>query len=134
METIGNINKDITTDPNHIRVNHKGVFLGVGVSEALGLSDGQYIEFARDRSRYLYLKKGNPNYGYRLKKVGKRLYTNNAHLAREIAAMVYKTMRNDFEPFVLLTTQPEPDAEGNISVEVFTSKIFRTRMYYEKTK
>lgn len=137
MECLGNINKDITTDPNHIRVNYKGVFLGTGVIKALGIAEGDYIEFMTDKSGYLWLRKGNPNYGYRLKAVNKRLYTNNKHLAYEIALTAFARPDDLYEgkmfsPFVLLTTEPTRDPDGVMGVEVFTSRIFRTRKYYDK--
>ena len=134
MTTVGNINKDITSDPNHIRVNYKSVFLGKGVVKELGLSDGDYVEFTTDRHGYLWLKKSSANYGYRLIAIDKQLYIGSVHLARELAAMVYKTPAKAFEPFVLLTTTLTTDLEQNQCVEVFTSRIFRTRSYYDKKK
>lgn len=139
MEVLGNIHKDITTDPNHIRVNHKGVFLGTGVIKTLDIREGEYIEFATDRHGYLWLRKSNPNYGHRLKSVNKRLYTNSKHLAYEIALMAFAYPDDLYEgriftPFVLLTTELKRDSDGVIGVEVFTSRIFRTRKYYDKMK
>ena len=93
MEFLGNANKDITTDPRHIRVNYKGVFI---------------------------------------KKVNQHLYVNNVSLARDIARVAYGSYQKEFEPFILLTTDLSTDTDGNKCVEVFTSRIFRTRMYYDK--
>ena len=139
METVGNINKDITMDPNHIRVNYKGVFLGKGVIETLGLKAGDYIEFVRDRHDCLWLRQGNPNYGFLLKALNRRLYTNNRHLAYEIASRAFGYQDDSYEgrtftPFVLLTTELKRNPDGVLGVEVFTSRIFRTRMYYDKKK
>lgn len=137
MTTVGNINKDITSDPNHVRVNYKSVFLGKGVVKELGLSEGDYVEFITDRNDYLWLKKSSPNYGHRLIAIGRQLYIGSVHLARELANIAYTypddlCMKKKFEPFVLLTTKLTTDLEQNQCVEVFTSRIFRTRMYYEK--
>lgn len=132
MEFLGNANKDITTDPRHIRVNYKGVFIGRGTIQSLSIAEGDYIEFVKDRHGYLWLRKSNANYGYRLKKVNQHLYVNNVSLARDIAKVAYGSYQKEFEPFILLTTDLSTDTDGNECVEVFTSRIFRTRMYYDK--